>query len=187
VINGDTSLPGEEPRAGGEQERPPTLCLVRHAKAYSRRRWVGDDHDRPLADQGHEQASLLTEHILGHVGRPSRILSSPALRCRETMAPLAAECGLDVTETAWLDEGSAPGDAFDRVSQLTLKLDAGPGGGPVAACTHGDVMWGILESLAAGGAELGETLQAPKGAVWILAIRPDAPPLGSLFVPKVCS
>ncbi len=185
MINGDASFSLEEPGGGGQPERPPTLCLVRHAKAYSRRRWVGDDHDRPLADEGREQASLLARHILGHLGRPSQILSSPALRCRETMAPLAAECGLDVGETAWLDEGSAPADAFEQVSQLTLKLDAGPGRGPVAACTHGDVMWGILESLAAAGAELGERVEAPKGAVWILAIRPDAPPLGSLFVPKV--
>ena len=82
--------------------------------------------------------------------------SSPAVRCRQTVGPLASACKLDVVETEWLDEGSDGDYAFEQLRKLTVRLDPSSGaGGPVAACTHGDVIWTILERLARLGVDLG--------------------------------
>jgi len=173
--------------AGAHHHRP-TLCLVRHAKAGSRERWTEDDRDRPLTARGHKQAQLLAEYILGHVGGPSRILSSPAVRCRETLAPLAGESGLGIAEADWLDEGSPAEEAFDRLRTLTLELDGASGTGcPVTACTHGDVLWGILDLLVGDGADLGESADAPKGGLWVFEFRQKKPPSASFFLPAVGS
>jgi broad specificity phosphatase PhoE len=184
----DGTRPASLETGAGADDHSPTLCLVRHARAGSRERWAGDDRDRPLTAKGQKQAQLLAEHIVGRVGRPSRLLSSAAARCRETLAPLAEQCDLDIVETDWLYEGSSPEEAFDRLRTLTLQLDDASGaGGPVAASTHGDVVWGILDLLAQAGIDLGETAEAPKGALWILGFRSKAPASASFFVPKLGS
>jgi broad specificity phosphatase PhoE len=188
MSNGKERLDKAGTTPGGDEAELATLCLVRHAKAASRQRWTGDDRDRPLTDRGHEQARLLADHVLRTLGRPSQILSSPAVRCRETVAPLAGEAGLDIVEVPWLDEGWTPDDAFERLRALTLQLDRTPGqGGNLAAVTHGDVMWGILELLVTGGVDLGEKPDAPKGGLWILGFRGRTPPSASFFLPQLAS
>jgi phosphohistidine phosphatase SixA len=148
----------------------PTLYLVRHAKAESREGWEAADSERPLTRRGHEQARVIAGHLVDLVGRrPARVLSSPATRCRDTVVPLAAASGLDVVEARWLSEGSEPEHAFDQLRKLTAHLDPPSGvGGPVVACTHGDVIWGILERLARLSVDLGPNPDAPKGGVWII-------------------
>lgn len=60
------------------------LGLFRHAKSD----W-GDprarDFDRPLNERGHKGAGILGRHIRDHGVRWDRIVSSPAIRCAETM------------------------------------------------------------------------------------------------------
>ncbi len=163
-------------RAGATPARPrarvmPTLYLVRHGKAEGRERWDAPDSERPLTRRGHEQARVIAGHLVDLAGRrPTRVLSSSTTRCRDTVAPLAAATGLDVVEADWLYEGSEPGYAFDELRKLTARLDPPSGvGGPVVACTHGDVIWGILERLARLGVDLGSNADAaPKGGVWII-------------------
>ena len=70
----------------------PRLLLLRHAKSS----W--DDHrladiNRPLAPRGHRAAQLIAEAIEERGFRPDRILCSPALRTRETLAALVAHLG----------------------------------------------------------------------------------------------
>ena len=68
-----------------------TLLLIRHASAGDRNDWVGDDLLRPLDGRGRSQASRLPE-LLGDY-EIARVLSSPALRCVQTVEPLAALAG----------------------------------------------------------------------------------------------
>jgi 8-oxo-(d)GTP phosphatase len=63
------------------------LILVRHARAGDRRKWEGDDRERPLDDRGAEQARELVERLAGF--RIDEIHTSPAVRCIQTVAPLA--------------------------------------------------------------------------------------------------
>lgn len=70
------------------------LLLLRHAKSA----W--DDHrladiDRPLAPRGLRAAQLIAEAIEERGLRPDRILCSPALRTRETLATLVSHLGDD--------------------------------------------------------------------------------------------
>jgi phosphohistidine phosphatase len=70
----------------------PRLLLLRHAKSS----W--DDHrladlNRPLTPRGHRAARLVAEAIEERGFRPERILCSPALRTRETLAALVSHLG----------------------------------------------------------------------------------------------
>src|SRR5262249_55413614 len=63
------------------------VYLVRHAKAGSREQWRADDDLRPLTTKGWRQAEGLVEAF---ADRPlASILSSPAVRCVQTVEPLA--------------------------------------------------------------------------------------------------
>jgi len=104
--------------------------LVRHASAGDRRGWEGDDRLRPLDDRGRRQAAELAEKL-----RPleiRRIVSSPYVRCVQTMEPLAAVLGLEVERDDRLAEGAGSAAA-------ELVGEEG-----VAACTHGDVIHDLL-------------------------------------------
>src|SRR3984893_7464329 len=84
--------------------RPIPTYLVRHAKAGSRRDWEGPDECRPLTAAGRLQAAAIAERLRA---RPvTRLLSSPYLRCVQTLEPLAKELGLVVECDDDLAEGS---------------------------------------------------------------------------------
>src|SRR5215211_81668 len=67
--------------------------LVRHADAGLRSEWLGSDEWRGLTALGHEQARAVAG-VLGGL-QIRRLLSSPSLRCRQTVVPLARVQGLD--------------------------------------------------------------------------------------------
>lgn len=144
------------------------LYLIRHAKAGARDRFAGDDRDRPLSKGGRRQAEDLVDELSGEAS-PGRVYSSPARRCSGTVAPLAAALGVELVEAAWLFEGSDPLEALGRLTADEAEV--------VAACTHGDVVWGILEWLARGGVDLEPRPDAPKASVWVLD-WPDTPAEG---------
>lgn len=104
--------------------------LLRHASAGDRYAWADDDRLRPLDKKGRRQAEKLAVELdTGHVGR---IVSSPYVRCVQTVEPLAAALGLEVE----LDERLAEGGG----SSARALLDE-PG---VVACTHGDVIFELI-------------------------------------------
>ena len=79
-------------------EPHPFRVLIRHADAGSRAAWVGHDDWRGLTDLGCAQAVEAAARLRG---LPIlRVLSSPALRCRQTVVPLARELSLDI-ESCW--------------------------------------------------------------------------------------
>ena len=163
----------------------PTIYLVRHAKAENRERWEHPDSERPLTKRGLEQSRIIASHLadLDKLS-PRRVLSSPAVRCRQTVEPLAAACKLEVVEASWLHEGSDPDGAFDQLRKLAARLDPASGlGGPVVACTHGDVVWGIRERLHRLGVDLGPQPDAPKGGVWIIGATPATASTATFYQP----
>ena len=64
-----------------------TLHLLRHAEAVSARGGQSDDL-RPLSERGRRQATALATHTAAL--RIDAVVCSPALRTRETVAPLLA-------------------------------------------------------------------------------------------------
>jgi len=137
--------------------------LVRHAKAEDRHSFGGADFARPLAPAGVRQAELLGEQLGSCDPRPELVLSSPARRCIETVGPLAARLGTPVEVADWLAEGADAAQALRKLRELAV---------PAVACTHGDVIWGVLEQLAGEGVDLGKRPAAAKGSVWVLGSSP---------------
>ena len=78
------------------------LYVVRHGKAGQRDAWDGPDHLRPLSRAGRAQAEGLATWLVHEA--VSRILSSPATRCVQTVQPLAGKLGLEVEVVEGLNE-----------------------------------------------------------------------------------
>jgi phosphohistidine phosphatase SixA len=130
-----------------------TSYLVRHAKAGSRERWTAPDRDRPLSAPGRLQAAALAR-LLAPATRA--VMSSPYIRCVETVAPLAEAAGLRIEEDDRLAEGADPEWAMDRLSSV-------PGS---VLCTHGDVMASIVTSLAGARVPMLGGMQWAKAGTW---------------------
>ena len=107
-----------------------TSILLRHASAGEREDWDAHDRLRPLDARGRRQAAELVE-LLGSLGI-RRVVSSPAVRCVETVEPLAAALGLDVEHERRLAEGAGR-SAFELIHEEG-----------VVCCTHGDVIEDVL-------------------------------------------
>ena len=134
------------------------LYLVRHAHAGDRTRWSGDDDLRPLSDKGRRQAERLVQLLAGEP--VDRVLSSPSVRCVETVEPLARERSLKVEIERFLHEGSDSRDA--------LHAAEAAGAANVVACTHGDIVPGILDLLLSAGVPVPRDATWPKGSTWVL-------------------
>ena len=67
------------------------LMLLRHAKSD----WHGDvpDHERPLSARGHRDAPLIGRWMVEHDAVPDLILTSTALRARQTCIWVCQELG----------------------------------------------------------------------------------------------
>jgi 8-oxo-dGTP diphosphatase len=133
--------------------------VVRHAKAGSRRRFEGDDTLRPLSRNGRVQANGITD-LLAHRDI-ERILTSPYIRCVQTVEPLAAQLGLPVEADDRLAEGGDWQDALELVEHAT---------GPIALCSHGDVIGDLMHHLAARGVPLDDD-RIEKGSTWLLRVE----------------
>ncbi|WP_293783453.1 NUDIX hydrolase [uncultured Aeromicrobium sp.] len=98
--------------AGSHRTR--TLVLLRHATAVPREKFDGsDDLERPLSEQGLREAELLVP-ILGAYGI-RRIVSSPALRCLQTVEPFASTHRREVRLEVDLTEDARPKAVRDVV------------------------------------------------------------------------
>jgi broad specificity phosphatase PhoE len=72
------------------------IYLIRHAKPASG--WGGDDDDPGLDETGREQAQAAARALLAlpPEERPTKVVSSPLRRCRETAEPFAQALGVKV-------------------------------------------------------------------------------------------
>lgn len=72
------------------------VYLIRHARPSAT--WGGDDDDPGLDAVGQSQAEAAAKALLALPEglRPTRVVSSPLRRCRETAAPFAAAIGAQV-------------------------------------------------------------------------------------------
>jgi phosphohistidine phosphatase SixA/8-oxo-dGTP pyrophosphatase MutT (NUDIX family) len=134
------------------------LYVIRHAKAGIRAAWSGPDEERPLTRRGRKQARRLVERFQGL--DIQRILSSPFLRCMQTVEPLAEARGLPVEVATELREGAS-------VDELLRGL-ATFGDRPTVVCGHGTEIRSMIDRLEAGGATIEGARGIAKGSVWVL-------------------
>lgn len=154
------------------------IYVVRHAKAGNRLRWTEPDELRPLTKPGRGQAEALVTLL---ADQPfSRLLSSPYVRCVQTLEPLAKARDLPLETTERLAEGAS----IDAVLEWILSM---AGAGPAALSTHGDVMTGVVFALLGAGIPVDGGHEFKKGSAWILDVGGGAisrarylpPPIGS--------
>ena len=135
---------------------------MRHAAAIRRSEWRGAERLRPLSGGGHRQAQRLLDVFGG--ATLDHLLTSPDLRCRQTLEPIAARRGLPVRIDPRLGAGRSAGGALALLEELD--------GGNAVLCSHGDVIPRVIERLCAEGLQLERELACDKGSVWIVEGRP---------------
>jgi broad specificity phosphatase PhoE len=132
--------------------------LVRHADAGDKRAWNGPDDDRPLSSRGRREAEGLIAQLDGR--SIAQILSSPTVRCWQTVQPLAEWRHLPVR----IDPTLAVDADLDGALALVLDSDTDD----MVLCTHGELIGPLLARLRELGAPIGEAATWPKGSVWLL-------------------
>lgn len=146
--------------------------LVRHAKAKNRTEWTEPDDLRPLTKRGRREAMALAQRLQSE--GVARLVSSPFTRCVQTFEPLAQVLDLAIETTDLLAEG-ADGEGALELLVLLSRAD------PIACCTHGDVLYDLVGSIAAGGVRLDGPLEAPVASTWVLELV-DGKVVGATFV-----
>ena len=139
------------------------VYLIRHAKATDPAEWTENDELRPLTAEGRLQAAGLI--TVFRDAALTALISSPHLRCVQTLEPLSEAWRMPVATSDALAEGAGVGDA----TELMLSAAAA---GPAALCTHGDVMMSVVHTLLDSGVRLrGDQTEFKKGSTWVLKAR----------------
>lgn len=122
------------------------IIVLRHAKATLRSDWhdgvVVDDGNRPLLPEGDAQAKKIVP-LLRAFG-PKKIVSSPWVRCFNTLQPYAKKMNLPIIERSQLSEnGNKKGPRRTRNVITDILADAKP----TVVCSHRPALPTILNEL----------------------------------------
>jgi len=131
------------------------LVVVRHAKAVPRSRWTGADVDRPLDPAGEEQARRLVADLSAY--GVTRVLSSDAVRCADTVRPYVEATGTGLVLTRHLSEADHTAKGLAKVVGEALARPT-----RIALCSHRPVLPDIFATL--GVADVG----LPTGGVLVV-------------------
>lgn len=139
------------------------ILLVRHGSAGDSAAWKGDDHERPLDARGRRQAKGLVDELARF--DPTVVVSSPYLRCLQTVEPLARSLGAAVDVRSEL--------GYERPDDEARALVESLAGITAVVCGHGG-----LEAVVLGD----DAPKFRKGATFVLdddlhlveALRPPA-------------
>lgn len=133
------------------------LFLVRHAKAGNRSEWDGNDSSRPLTGKGRRQSVAIAEAVAPLAA--GVLVSSPAVRCVQTLEPLASRLGIATV----IDDRLAEGAGFEGALQLLADLPDGS-----VLCSHGDVIPETIDALVRRGCVIIGEPEWRKASVWRL-------------------
>lgn len=141
------------------------ISVIRHAEAGDRDRWTAPDEVRPLTRGGRLQAERIAERL---ANEPFvQMMSSPFVRCVQTISPLADAHGLSVELRDDLAEGQPTG----YLEKAILEAE---GAGPTAICVHGDAMRALLAGLIERGIARRVRQGFKKGTTWVFEVRDGA-------------
>ena len=146
--------------------RSRVLIVARHGQAVPAADFDGDDHDRPLTKVGAKQASALIPLLTAYGIR--RVVTSPALRCAQTVEPFAHSISTFLEIDDRLTDRAKAGQVERSIASL---MDHKP---PVVICSHRPTMPWIFDAI---GCEMNDlrpgdavVVHHRKGAV--MAIEP---------------
>ncbi len=126
------------------------MLLLRHASADKRLSTPSLDDARELDRTGRREASLLCGSLAGY--SIDLIVSSPLVRCLQTVAPLGKALGLDVEVRSELEPRATRRDALRLLRELP----------PTAlVCTHREVLESVFDG----------AIECEKGGAWVVERR----------------
>ncbi|MFZ4505190.1 MAG: NUDIX hydrolase [Microbacteriaceae bacterium] len=111
------------------------MIVVRHGKAVPATSWDGPDALRPLLHRGHEQAKSIAGGIAAY--SPTKIFTSTATRCIQTVTPLVKSAGIAAKESSKLsqDKWTSGGELPERFIGRRFEDKTA-----VVMCSHGPVI-----------------------------------------------
>ena len=172
------------------------LILLRHSKAVAKHGWKRSDAARPLDDSGRSDAKALADVLACFAPRP-RLISSTAVRCADTLRPLAQLTGGQVRleRSLYLSDQPPGTGAADSGSEITALLrEVIASGEPTVICAHRENLPELREAAlaalaghpdASGAVVPGDALAElpkdwdvtlPTSGFWVLNVAPLPPP-----------
>jgi 8-oxo-dGTP diphosphatase len=149
------------------------LIVARHASAGRKADWPGEDAVRPLDHRGEADARVLAG-LLACFAPAARVISSPALRCTETVRPYADEFGGTVEAQACLIPFGRSPDFPSRTEQadalrhlLSALVEQRR---PAVLCLHRENLPEVLAQVCAAlgaPAAVPADPALPKGGFWV--------------------
>jgi 8-oxo-dGTP diphosphatase len=119
------------------------LVLLRHGKAVGRSGWKGADAARPLVERGVKQAAGLVDTLTAWA--PKRIVSSPAVRCVTTVAPLSAATGITIKRDERISQDTWESGDADVRRVVGKRVRSGKS---AVLCGHGPVLPEMIREIA---------------------------------------
>jgi len=155
----DSASPG-----GPKYDLAPMIYLIRHASAGTRGSDpTRNDLDRPLDAYGWDRANAIADELTD--AGITHVASSRAVRCVQTVQPLAHVLGTTVVEDPSLLEGQSADAAVHEFRRLVQQ------GTSAALCSHGDIIPDAIQLLAREGVVLVGPRGWAKGSIWALETR----------------
>ena len=119
------------------------MVLLRHARAEARSTWPDADPLRPLDSRGRERAEALVPFLAAF--GVTRVVTSPSVRCLDTVLPYAVATGHGTRLKVGLSEEGFAERPERAPHHLARLLERGE---PAVVCSHGPVLPVLLEALA---------------------------------------
>ena len=143
-----------------------TVLIVRHGTAGRKKRYKGDDRNRPLDKHGRAQAELLVGQLLAF--GPTSLYATDRLRCIQTIEPLADELGVDVTLEPTLTE-----EAYwqDRAKARRRVLEIAATDGTPVICSQGKVIPDLIQWWCERDRVKPDKSRNGKGSTWVLSMH----------------
>lgn len=148
------------------------LVLIRHAHRETDQ---GREKNNGLSTKGLKQAQRLSKRLTPWIAQRAakagtkapgvQLISSPALRCQETLAPLAKALKCKIAlEPRLGEDNDVSGRAQVLLSQWRLAVKDGPAARVTVWSSHGDLLPVVF------GLAIGREIEFRKGAYAVLSL-----------------
>lgn len=119
------------------------VIALRHGKAVPGHAFDGVDAERTLLAQGEEQSAAAARTIAAY--SPEKLITSDAVRCVQTIKPVAKLTKLKVKKTHKISQDSWENGGADVAGVVAKRLRKGV---TAVLCSHGPVLPEIIEQVA---------------------------------------
>lgn len=158
------------------------LVVLRHAKATAREDWTDQDAARTLTPRGKKQAKAIVGPLRAFGVR--RVYSSDAVRCVDTVAPLAKALRRDVRRTSAISQDAWDAGTADVRTLVGKRVRARK---PAVICSHRPVLPDVMHEIALAtgtvtGSYLGDASALEPGAFSVVHLSATNPGSGIVAI-----